>query len=178
MGCEQKFWKIESRWMRKRRSLEHGMPCAVGSKHNTHKGSRMGAAECSWPWCPGRAGSRKTGWKYVLEQQALPSSHIALWLPPLQPKMSVSHRPCWAGAAQAQPGVEGGCEESSWGLGRHCFWEQKDSVQVCIGWLPKHGSLAHTHPPGRALKNISLRKLTSQEKWPSDMRLSGTLWNS
>lgn len=32
------------------------------------------------------------------------------------------------------------------------------------GWPPERGSLAHTHPPGRALKNFFLRKLTSREK--------------
>lgn len=130
------------------------------------KGSGMGAAECSQQWGRRGAGSRKIGWKCVLEPQTPLSAHIARWFPlPPQQKM-----PWFLQAVCRLWGEQPG-------QGKALYWEQEDSVKVCIlnsdappGWLPEEqGSQAYTPPPpGRVWKDFSLRKLTSQEEWPSD----------
>lgn len=129
------------------------------------KGSGMGAAECSQQWGRRGAGSRKIGWKCVLEPQTPLSAHIARWFPlPPSRKCLGSCRRC-AGCEGSSWGQGGGCEGSSQGRGRlwgeqpgqgkALYWEQEDSVKVCIlnsdappGWLPEEqGSQAYTPPP-------------------------------
>lgn len=110
------------------------------------KGSGMGAAECSQQWGRRGAGSRKIGWKCVLEPQTPLSAHIARWFPlPPQQKM-----PWFLQAVCRLWGEQPG-------QGKALYWEQEDSVKVCIlnsdappGWLPEEqGSQAYTPPPPR-----------------------------
>lgn len=153
-------------------------PCVQGPT----KDSRVGL-QCSRWWGSGWAGSRKIGWRCVLEQQPpslSPHSQVAPSSTPAEGLFPHRHR--WLG--QLRPSL--GWKEAVWraaagGGGRQeetLYWEQEDLVKVSrlnseilSWWAPRTWQPGFYSFPARALKDFSEETDLRRQNGPQIMIL-------